>query len=260
MAKKIARLRFDGQIWKICFDDSSRRLALEVKASQRLETIYHTVGLDGELAGKPVLPRENWWTGLSGFHRGCLLVHTYEGASNPRIKNLAAFDAQSGKEVWEADDFVAAGCAGGCVLGYVLEEQQPFYGKIELSTGAYEELSASEQEAMLAGEKSAFCLPSHFEEATEYFQLIQRFFREKRGQEIAGAVDYYENKTHIFISYYKKGNISENWLTVLTYQGEMILDEKIQESGEGLALDSFFVCCGILGWIEDKNTLCLFSV
>ncbi|BDD08380.1 hypothetical protein FUAX_08120 [Fulvitalea axinellae] len=250
---------FEGKIWKSLADPYGSRLALEIRDEENRQTYYAVIDAEkNDLVGESVSLEEEWWTGLSGISGDTLLVHTYEGRSNPDYQTLYAINILTGEISWEADKFVLSACDRDFAYGFVLSEGERHFGKIKLDSGEY---TALENEGRPAEADPQWRFATRYEEEDTHFETVKAFFRQKKGVEAVRCFEYFENEKAVAISYYlKKDAELENRLLLMTLTGEEIFDQEL-DTGKGVASDTFFLFGdSSIFYIRHKSNLCVYDL
>ncbi|MES2386664.1 MAG: DUF4905 domain-containing protein [Bacteroidota bacterium] len=254
---------FDARIWRILPGLSEGLLVLEMRDTEKKHAYFVIIRPEsGEICCDRIEPEQGWWYGMEAISGNVLLLHSYEEGQVPAHKAIYAFDARTGKKLWEnltlrficaENNFVWAYDTTGTGETPVL--------KIELYTGRI--ISESSEQEIGAGHPSFrklngvsefsgtdSSMPMIYNEGGPYFATLAEYIRTKlNGSSPVQRIEYLESEGHVMISWYSRelsgaGNENagtlNNHLLVTDLEGEVELDTTLGTLLPGVAETTFF--------------------
>ena len=249
---------FEAPVWKMTLGDDTGRLILSTRDADAHEVSYHALDLaTGELLWEGLGFEQSWWTELHYDQAGVLVFSLQEDSMNPENKTWFGIDANSHELCWQLDDFHATGLAGDYLTGwYRSTDEAGALRYFELKSGR--EISAKALTLPKAEESANNVLqyPLHYSEESEHFALFSKYLTRQLQVAPRGAVDYLETTEGVILSgYFATGKKLENFLLVISHEGDTLLYDTLGKNLSGLASETFMLYQGQLWYMKNKNEL-----
>ena len=97
--------------------------------------------------------------------------------------------------------------------------------------------------------------PQQYLADNEYFATVKRFLERKFNLLPVTALEYLEHDSIIFVSFYIQEDELANYLLIMSSDGQVLLQEKLDEHLKGIGLDTFFVFSGCVFFVKNKAEL-----
>ncbi|MCP4522228.1 MAG: DUF4905 domain-containing protein [Cytophagales bacterium] len=246
-------LEVEGQVWKQFIDEENQYLVVEGRNGDEHQVAFYIIDITkGEVINTIKPDDETWWLGIEDVQNGCILLHGYESEQSPVHKGVYCYDALTGQLLWEREDDYFYQKVDDKTI-YLATSEQEFL-KIETRSGEILETTA-ESLPLQTQEIKSIGYPLHYDKENSHFETLVKFLIQLQNIEPVNAIEYWESSQHIVISYYicDEENKLENYLLILSTEGEILFQDCIAESLEGVGLDTFFIYQEKLFFVQKKN-------
>lgn len=247
-------IEVEGFVWKQFIDPSQNHLILEVRNADLHQVSFHVIELEtGKLIHSIFPEEETWWIGIQEVINGKIIAHAYESEQSPIHKGVTIYESKSATVLWENHE----------VYFYQKEEhtiwvntsEQTFL-QLDLSNG---EVLKTQKEipSVAISSKELVQLPLNYSEENTHFNTISEFLKQLQGVQAVKTIEYWESFNRIVISYYicDEEEKLENYLLVLSIDGEILFQDCLELALSGIGMDTFYVYQEKLFFIQEKRKL-----
>ncbi|MBK0402520.1 DUF4905 domain-containing protein [Adhaeribacter sp. BT258] len=253
---------FEGAVWKICPDQETQHMVLEIRQKDTLQTTFSVVDTrTGNLLLNNYKSTERWWTGLENALGGNMLLHGYSpNRETGKHLGITAVWEASGETRWHKPDLTFLGLHTEKAL--LAENASGQVKEIALECGAendfFQERAYAKSRVQAFEEKRsrAMQFPVPYLPTDAHYSLLQRFLEQKTGRLAEAQIEYLETGNHIMLSFYARNpGVLANYLVVCSAAGEVLLEICLEPEVAGFALDTFFIFASKLFFIQEKTGL-----
>ena len=253
--EEIINYNFEGKIWNTTF--SKEFCVLEIRDESTRQVSFSCINLTtGIILWKNLSPEKSWWLSLVGIFDEFLILHKYSSNQKPEPKGLLIIDALSGAIVERIDDWIFFNYAVNILTVYQLQNNQPVYKDINLTTLLSESPQATLSNHLLLSNSpqvATFEKINHYPDDSPYFPTIYKFLYRLMNIDAVKGVDYLEISNKIIISYYIYRDKSFlNYLLVTNRSRQILLNDLIAEA-EGIGIDTFTVKSDTLLYVKNQT-------
>lgn len=249
--------RFGGTIWNTLADGAKARLFLEVRNSGQKTVSFSALNLqNNQWLWKDVVFDERWWISMRAVAGDILLLTVYDDVNNPDKKSIVAFDVNTQQILWWRNGFSVSDVNDRYVRG--VDTRMPEKEAVlDLLTGKPVDrvdfhLDISQNFPVIR--------PFQYREGTAHFDTVKDFLSSRWSISPVATIEYLEFESLIILSIFVNENGLANYLCILDNNGELIRKEKLGENLEGVGLDTFYIYCGHLIFVKNKNELTSFRI
>ena len=245
-------------------DAAGKLLAMELRNGEALEVSYALLDLErNQLLWEGLGFDNGWLSGLCGLSQGYMLFYTYEDPQNPARKDVFAYEIETATVCWAYTGYRHLVFGEGISVGLSEEGEEPAYASIALADGALQMLS--EEEGFFLQEEGKrkqqikekkYAYPLQYVTDSSNFATVAAFLKSCYNRVAVQGCEYLEIFDKIIISYYTaNGEKLSNYLLVCNTEGEALLHVCMNESGDGVGLDTFFVADRKLIFTKEKRII-----
>jgi hypothetical protein len=249
--------RFDGVVWNTLSSGQEDILLVEVRNIEHKEVSFSALNLETKsFLWRDKKLEETWWINASAISEGMVIFTIYLDTNNPDKKGILAYSVQDLKLQWWNNDFSISEVGPNYVKGFTsrLGLKQVM---LDLRTGNEEFKEVSPFQA----NTSVLLKPVQYTEGMAYFDTVKTFLADRLNLLAVSALEYLEAKKKIIVSYYiTEGEGLANYLLVMSDDGNVILNEKLDGPVKGIGLDTFFVLKGLLIFVRNKVELVSYNI
>jgi len=241
---------FDGIVWNSLVSGKNNILVLEVRNSERKQVMFSALACGtGEFLWRNVVFDEPWWITLEAASEAIVLFTVYMETSNPDSKGVFAYHIFDRKIVWWNNDFSLVSVSHRQVQGLLSK-----YGTRSAVLDIY---SGKEVEQVITSDKSPeeVIRPQQYLDDNAYFATVKTFLSRKFNLLPVIALEYLEYDSNIFISFYIQEENLANYLLIISAEGEVLMNVKLDDHLKGIGLDTFFVLSDCVFFIKNKVEL-----
>jgi len=196
---------------------------------------------------------EPWWLSLNAVSGDVVLFTIYLDKNNPDRKGTLAYTLKDLSLTWWNNDFSISEIYHSAIKG-----QSGRYGLkhafLDVRTGSL--LNAADVE--LKPVSSFILRPTQYVADTEHFSTVKTFLSEKLNLQPVSALEYLETERNVAIScYIQTANSTQlaNFLIVMSRAGKVLLQVELDQSVNGIGLDTFFLIDDFIFFVKDKTEL-----
>lgn len=263
--KKHFRYSSARQLWRILISESEK-LILETRDTQTKEVFFQCFNLEN---AKPVFQDlqldEKSWLGIESIYKDIIYFHHFPKRDMPTHKGIIAFDIQTQKEIWRNEDFSFHFLLNDKIYAFKQGFDDRNYASFDYDKGTLiEELGNNYQlindlrtkaennrdwSAYIYPEKLITCFDSSTKELIDTH--VKKF-------EIAGEIEYAEMQKLLFFNYHQKNSVrlfTNNFCCIDKTNGNILLEETLNDNASSLFTDSFFVYKNFLFLLKEKNEI-----
>lgn len=213
---------FEGIIWQMLTNPAADLLIVELRDEAKHQVSFAAIDLRSDkILWKDVTFAERWWIAAAATDGNMLVLQTYLDHENPQHKSYFAIDVHTLKVVWESDTF------------QVLKDEK----------------------------NKNLHHPFHYPETNTYFDTVKQFMLQYTNTEPIQGCEYLEYKNLIFIAYYlREGGALANYLLVVDTEGQLHLQERLDQNLQQIGLGTFFIAKDKLILIKEKNQLVSYAL
>ncbi|MFC5269882.1 DUF4905 domain-containing protein [Adhaeribacter terreus] len=253
---------FEGPVWKICLDQETQNLALEIRQKEALQTAFWVIDTKtGNLLLKDHKPAERWWTGLENAVGGNLLLHGYSSnRETGKHLGITAVSEETGETQWHKPELTYTGQNSETTV--LVENGLGQIKEVVLETGVendfFQDQGHAKKQVQAFEEKrsQAMQFPVPYLPTDAHYGLLQQFLKQKTGKRAEEQIEYLETGSHIVFSFYARNHsVLANYLVVCSSAGEVLLEICLEPEVAGIGLDTFFIFAAKLFFIQEKNSL-----
>ncbi len=249
---------FEVPIWEMHQNDNF--LLVSTRNDDKLEVAHHLFDLNSKtFLWRDVVFEELWWIGVTHFHDGIIVFHTFQSSENFERKSIFGFDVEKMEVLWSFEGFQPMQTDESKIYCTKKEEESLSYWELDIITGLSIELNNAPIKANKKDSPSisiAQNYPFHYVEGSAAFETVARFLKLKLGAKLVGACDYSEHCAKVIVSFFEETKTGlKNQLTIFDEQGENIYDEVLETGLKGLAADTFFIHGEALIFVKNRSHL-----
>ncbi len=246
---------FEGVIWNTLVSPGSGVLLLEVRDSERKRVTFSALECKGgKFIWRDKTFDEPWWISLGAVSDDIVLFTVYLETNNPDKKGVFAYHILDDKMLWWHNDFslvsVSNKTAEGISSKYGFKKVilDIFSGKEISEAGPAQELNDNVI-------RPHQYLPDH-----HYFNTVKIFLEQKFNLSPLIALEYLEHDSIVFISFYVQENELANYLYLISAEGNLLMNEKLDEQLKGIGLGTFFILSGCVFFVKNKAKLVSYKI
>lgn len=241
---------FEHVIWQIVAHPSGKIVFIEERDQANKQVQFHALDLEsGNWLWRGLTFEESWWISLTASREHMLYLTVYTNPQNPDNKSLLAFDYLKKEVGWFKNNFSFLGMDDACLAGWDTRQLKKIH--IDARDGRV----VSPPVAFATITNNALVTPHHYPEGTPDFETVRAFLYEKFAVTASKMIEYLEYEQYAIISYYMDSDTLANYLLVVDTKGDALVEEKLGEQLQGIAVDSFFILLGSLIFVRNKNVL-----
>jgi hypothetical protein len=248
---------FSGTVWNTLSVPDTDLLIIEVRNEDKREASFSVLNVKQnkfELEYKVF--EENWWIGLTAASPDVLLLHLYQSMDNPDEKGLLAWHIQDQRLLWKLDNFIFNYLDDSYLYGSFTKDESVIQA-IDLYTG---KIKGNVRPTSVLKENILLQMPFQYIDGNVHFETVKSFLTSRLEVMPIMGVEYLEYAHLIFISYHVFEKSLANYLVVFTDEGELVLQEELDDEIKGLGLDTFFIRSGCLFFVRNKNELISYRI
>lgn len=247
-------IEVEGFVWKQFIDPLQNYLILEVRNADLHQVSFHVIQLEtGNLIHSIFPKEETWWIGIQEVINGKIIAHAYESEQSPIHKGVTIYDSKSATVLWENQEVYFYQKEENII--WVSTSEQEFL-QLEISDGKVLK-TQKEIPFIITSSEELVELPLNYSEENTHFKTIFDFLKQLQGVEAVKTIEYWESLNRIVISYYicdEKEKL-ENYLLVLSIDGEILFQDCLDVELSGIGMDTFYVYQEKLFFIQEKRKL-----
>ncbi len=241
---------FEGNVWNTLVSAQNNLLILEVRSSEQKLVTFSALAYDtGEFLWRNVTFDEPWWITLGATEEAIVLFTVYMETHNPDSKGVFAYHIFDKKIVWWNNDFSLISVSNGQVHGVTAK-----YGMRSTCLDLH---SGKGVEPVAAGNKrhEEVVRPHQYLDDNAYFATVKTFLNRKFNLLPVIALEYLEYDSNIFISFYIQEENLANYLLIISADGEVLMNVRLDDHLKGIGLDTFFVISDRVFFVKNKVEL-----
>lgn len=260
--QQLFHLTFGAPIWSMTLSDDARLLLISIRDEHAHEVTYQALDLQrGGLLWEGLSFEESWWTSLHACHNEVLVFSAQHDQQNPDNKSYFGLQLHTQELCWQLDDFHLHEVGNRGLSGWYLQDEPGTLRYFDLATGEESKPKTLSLAADQQDHTKEVQFPLHYTEESGHFDTFKRYLRHSIQAEPKGAIDYLELPRVVIMSgYVAMAKKLENFLLMLSAEGETLLYDTLGKELTGLAADTFFVCQGQLLYIKNKNELIGYAI
>ncbi|MND74576.1 hypothetical protein D3C80_661720 [compost metagenome] len=238
---------FNGFVWKIMVDEKKDMLALEIRNAELKTTSFTCININNQQVTINNLQlEESWFCGMEIISDGVLLLHYYINESSPEHKGMIAFDACSGKMLWENYTHAYSGEKWNAFIAYNTRIEPKRFVYLDKTTGQVVQPIPDDEKA--SSQNSFFTFPE-LVDAKVYESYLSPHTPE-------GIVELAQTDNTTIISFYIKDNqVVTNYIRVFNNMNELVLEDKMLSDIQNQGSDTFFVYKKCLLYIKNRSKI-----
>jgi hypothetical protein len=248
---------FPGTVWNSLSVPDTDLLVIEVRNEDQREASFSVLNVkENRFEWEHKVFEETWWIGLTAASPDVLLLHLYQSMDNPDKKGLLAWHIHDQKLLWRLDDFTFNYLDDSYLYGSFTKDGSVIQA-IDLYTG---EIKENVRPTSVLKENILLQMPFQYVDGNVHFETVKSFLTSRLGVLPIMGVEYLEYAHLIFISYHVFEESLANYLVVFTDEGELVIQEKLDDQIKGLGLDTFFIGSGSLFFVRNKSELISYRI
>jgi hypothetical protein len=246
-----------GKIWSTLAIADSNLLVVEVRDDQNFQVEFSVLDYsENAWTFEKLRLSEQWWAGITAAGGSTILFHTFRSKDNPDHKNLIAYDIFKRKIRWEVEEFSFFDWDDSTIWGHKTGTDL-LQATISIESGVVTEMKWGDKHGLKAME---IAKPLRYLEGMQHFETVQRFVEQRSTYLPVKGIEYLEWREWIMIGIYvEEGGKLANYLLVFNSNGELSMEEKLDENLVGLGADTFFILSGCLFLIKNRSELAVYS-
>ena len=221
------------------------------------EVRFHAFDLDkGELLWEGLSFENSWWTELHEVIGDVMIFSTLHDSQNPEERSWFGLDSSEHHLLWQKDDFYFEQAGADAFCGWDRHDESATRCFYDLRDGREIANKALPLEKNFVTENIPLAFPLQYSEESPHFGTFGRYIRHFLQAEPRGVVDYLELDQSLVLSgYMGVGKKLENFLLVLSREGEQLHYDTLGTDLPGIASDTFMVWKKLLIYVKHKNEL-----
>lgn len=244
-------LPFQTDVWEI--RQAGERLLITARDSEALEVTFSLFDLNKRaFLWQQLAFEESWWISAYQFTGSFVIFQTYNDTQDIESRTAFAFDVAKEEALWSIEE-VKLQQVNNQVIRYTTEAGES--ALIEIATGALVD------EAGVSDQLESGAFPLHYEAESKHCETLNKFLQKKCGTSFVGGIDYLEYENFILIS----GNSREEdtyslHLFVFDVEGNLLLQEIMENDLKGLASGTFFIVNQALIFVKEKREIVFYQL
>lgn len=240
---------FDGVVWNTLVSPGGGFLFVEARNSDKKRVTFSALDAsNGAFLWRDIVFDEPWWISLGAAAGEIILFTLYLETNNPDKKGVFAYHIRERKILWWNNDFSLSALRGGQVLGVASK-----YGNravaLDLTSGRETSITSEDDKP------DEVIRPHQYLDDNEYFATVKTFLNRKFNLNPVIALEYLEHDSTILISFYVQNSGLANYLLLVSTDGEVLMNEKLDEHLKGIGMDTFFILSGCVFFVKNKVEL-----
>jgi hypothetical protein len=246
---------FDGLIWNLLATEEI--LLIEVRHADSKVVSFSALDTNSNrFLWEDKVLEEKWWVNASAIVGGTIIFTIYMDTNNPDKKGIVAYSLHDLQLKWWNNDFSLSETGEKHVKG--------FSSRLGLKEVVLDAFSGKEEGGdffIKASPPSFIKRPVQYVEGHPYFETVKSFLADRLNFPAVSALEYLECDNRIIISgYAAEENGLANYLFVLSAEGNVLLKEKLEETGKGIGLDTFFTRKGCVIFVRNRVELVSYKI
>ncbi|POY36394.1 hypothetical protein C3K47_11650 [Solitalea longa] len=235
---------FEGLVWKMDIDEKNDLVALEIRNPENKTTSFSSIDLkNGAVLFDKLKLEEPWFCGIETISDKVILLHLYAVDTSPEHRGILAFDAYSGKLLWENYNLTFSSVGPNSFLAFNPKIEPRKFIQINKQNG--EELKVEIETV----ERNFITAIKHPHEID--WELLPP---ELKNSNISETIEYLHHADRkIYSLYIKDDQVVTNILYVFNIEGEMVWEDKIRLNAQKPSFDTFFVYKNYLLYIKNRT-------
>jgi len=233
---KTTEYHFEGQVWKIIFDQIDLILAVESRNTETFKVLVDCIDLVKEI--KTNLNHElSWWCNLAATNEQKLLFYEFNQKEYANHQSVFTIDLKSNLKLWEFQNLQFQGSKNNIVtLSKTDENFNTTFFNIDFVTG-------KETTELPRKDKNYSEIPHIYRSEDEYFGTLSHFILLKTDNIAVDQIQFLDCGHFLAISYYFCFNENHKIqiLIIFDKEGNEISKINISENRQGIDNGSFFV-------------------
>ncbi len=205
------------------------------------------------------------WPSLQLVMDGKACFTCFKEPSLPVAEGLYIYDLRARQWVFRADDLTFVNAQGHSLLVRKKEDEEHYHvlDLTHLTLSLLDNPAKWFKTAQLSKPLSKDVLyPYHIGEENPLYKDLTEFVQEKTSHALVGMVEYLEwSDERMLVSYYIEA--AEGWdqyILITDKEGNVIVQEGIDQKLKGMALDVFMVIGKQCIYIKNKTQLCVYNL
>lgn len=213
-----------GKVWNMLLNADNNWLVMEVRDHASKKVSFWILDIiTRKWIWEDVEFEESWWLNLLATKQGNVYFNYFPDEKNPDSKKIIVVDVKALEVIEETDTYA-------------------FEGK---------------QEVLKNNQVQS---PLYYVEDSDHFVTVRKFINQRYNHDIIKAVDYLEQGSKVFISYYLyAGEKMDNYLLVMDAVGEALIHEKIDDELDTIGMATFFTFADYLITVKNKTEVLIYT-
>ena len=230
-------------------------LLLETRDSKQKRVSFSALECEsGKFLWRDIVFDEPWWVNLGAVSGDIVLFTVYLETNNPDRKGIFAYHIFDRGILWWNNDFSLISVKGNKVEG--VASKYGFRNVIlDLNSGTEVSPQMDQPE-----NNDEVIRPHQYFSEHEYFTTVKTFLEEKFNLLPVIALEYMEHDSIIFVSFYIQDGELANYLILISADGKLLLNEKLDEHLKGIGMGTFFVFSGCVFFVKNKGELASYRI
>ena len=196
---------------------------------------------------------EEWWIRLVFLGNQVAIFQTFDDTQDIESQSIIVVNLATQELLWQKSDCRFLSASNGSVQLLMKDEASL---SLDIQSG---ETNVVQDKADHFNPNLIY--PSHFEEASIHFNTLKQFLQNHTDLEPRGAFEYFQNDDCFIISANFDQNTGySNQLFVFSKDGELLLEEVLEEELKGLGSGAFFIVNQELIFVKGKKELLAYSI
>jgi len=228
---------------------------LETRDSKQKRVSFSALECEsGKFLWRDVNFDEPWWVSLGAVSDDIVLFTVYLETNNPDRKGIFAYHIFDRGILWWNNDFSLVSVSGNKVEGV---SSKYGFRNVILDLNSGKEISGPIEPQ---GKNDDVIRPHQYLSEHEYFTTVKTFLEEKFNLLPVIALEYLEHDSTIFVSFYIQDGELANYLILISADGKLLLNEKLDEHLKGIGMGTFFVLSGCVFFVKNKVELVSYRI
>ncbi|MCO4294786.1 DUF4905 domain-containing protein [Solitalea sp. MAHUQ-68] len=236
---------FDGLIWKIVIDEKNDIAAIEIREPKTKSAQFSCIDLkSGNVLFDNLKLQEPWFCGMETISDGVLLLHLYVADTSPEHSAVLAYDARSGKQLWENYNLTFSQTQANSFKAFHTRIEPRKFISVDKFTGI--EIAA----AKTTNAETDFTTAIKVPQPVSPDQLPSTLKSGDFTDIIEGAA-YADKK--ILSLYINENQLVTNKIFVFNNENELIFEDILRSDVQKQGFDTFFVYKNYLLYIKNRT-------
>jgi hypothetical protein len=261
------------QIWRIIPTDTGK-LIIEEREPETKQVFYNCIDIKtGKKFFKNLQFEEKFWIGIEAIYNDVIYFHKYHKPDMPGHIGITAFDINSEKILWAAENYSFLFAHQDDIYCYTQNFEGRNFYLLDAGTGELKKELSDDPGKVNFYRKQAnnninflnISFPKQFNPGTEVNERINNLFNNLKSEYLtSGKIEYIESGNLLLFNFHyvaSSGNELKNLFKAVDIDsGKVIFEEELNSGIKAFVPDSFFIRDDFIFLLKGKNKLLVCSI